>query len=316
MLKTEDFENEEIKGDIDDNVQDTTESNKVIENETTDPGIDVDEIIEKTVKKDKNSEEESEEEKVEKVSVQNAVIEKIKTFLTKISELQKEAAEEESEDESETDTEKPKYIPEYYDLPYRYNETIVRVLAQTPQKLFVYWDISDNDRKKYEDTFGEDFYNKTYPVLLLYNQDKQYVREIEVNDFANSWYIDIDDPRTKYIIQLGRKFRSNNPMVDYDKVNANNIILRNDYLPYAESNMMEAPNDHVLLESLPDFVSFRNVKTGQEMLVNVRELKTMFGHNYDIKAFYDEHYKDELIDGRFDMSNPSSKGGLSSSTFK
>ena len=316
MLKTEDFENEEITGDIDDNVQDTTESNKVIENETTDPGIDVDEIIEKTVKKDKNSEEESEEEKVEKVSVQNAVIEKIKTFLTKISELQKEAAEEESEDESETDTEKPKYIPEYYDLPYRYNETIVRVLAQTPQKLFVYWDISDNDRKKYEDTFGEDFYNKTYPVLLLYNQDKQYVREIEVNDFANSWYIDIDDPKTKYIIQLGRKFRSNNPMVDYDKVNANNIILRNDYLPYAESNMMEAPNDHVLLESLPDFVSFRNVKTGQEMLVNVRELKTMFGHNYDIKAFYDEHYKDELIDGRFDMSNPSSKGGLSSSTFK
>ena len=74
----------------------------------------------------------------------------------------------------------------------------------------MYWDISDNDRKKYEDTFGADFYNKTYPVLLLYNQDKQYVREIEVNDFANSWYIDIDDPKTKYIIQLGRKFRSNN----------------------------------------------------------------------------------------------------------
>ena len=231
--------------------------------------------------------------------------------------MQKEASEDEEEDtKGEPTEEKPKYMLEYYDLPYRYNETIVRVLAQTPQKLFVYWDISDNDRKKYEDTFGEDFYSRTYPVLLLYNQDKQYVREIEVNDFANSWYIDIDDPKTKYIIQLGRKFRSSNPMVDYGKVNANNIILRNDYLPYAESNMMEAPNDHVLLESLPDFVSFRNVKTGQEMLVNIRELKTMFGHNYDIKAFYDEHYKDELIDGRFDMSNPSSKGGLNSSTFK
>jgi len=315
MLKTEDFENEEIINDVDENVQDTAEKEKVIKDETADSKIDVEEIIKKAT--NKKDEEESEEEKIEKVSVQNVVIEKIKTFLTKISELQKEAAEdEETEVENETDGEKPKYILEYYDLPYRYNETIVRVLAQTPQKLFVYWDISDNDRKKYEDTFGEDFYNKTYPVLLLYNQDKQYVREIEVNDFANSWYIDIDDPKTKYIIQLGRKFRSNNPVVDYNKVNANNIILRNDYLPYAESNMMEAPNDHVLLESLPDFVSFRNVKTGQEMLVNVRELKTMFGHNYDIKAFYDEHYKDELVDGRFDMANPSSKGGLSSSSFK
>ena len=38
---------------------------------------------------------------------------------------------------------------EYYDLPYRYNQTIVKILAQTPKTLFVYWDISDDDRKNY-----------------------------------------------------------------------------------------------------------------------------------------------------------------------
>ena len=43
-------------------------------------------------------------------------------------------------------TKKKVEIVEYYDLPYRYNQTVVKVLAQTPNTLFVYWDISDDDR--------------------------------------------------------------------------------------------------------------------------------------------------------------------------
>ncbi len=255
------------------------------------------------------------------VSVQESVIEKIKVFLSKIAEMQKEASEDISPSDSKKSDEtkkeeKPKFILEYYDLPYRYNETIVKVLAQTPQKLFVYWDISDNDRKKYEDTFGQNFYNNTYPVLLLYNEDKQYVREIAVNDFANSWYIDISDPKTKYIIQLGRKFKDGYLDIDYDKVRRNNIILRNDYLPYAESNMMEAPNDHVLIEELPDFIRFRNVKTNEEYLIDVKGMRQLFGKNYDVSAFYKDQFDGEFENGKFDMKNPSSRGGLNSSTFK
>ncbi len=333
MLKTEDmetFEDDELEVS---GGQDFVEDEKVpqapneekVEAQNSELNEDIKVVDEESKKEEiETIIEEKTEEEEKKASMQNAVIEKIKTFLSKIAEMQREASDEEELNGSSDSADKsgrPAFIPEYYDLPYRYNETVVRVLAQTPQKLFVYWDIADNDRKRYEETFGNDFYNNTYPVLLLYNQDKQYVREIEVNDFANSWYINIDDPKTKYIIQLGRKFRSANPSVDYNSLNAHNIVLKNDYLPYAESNMMEAPNDHVLLESLPDYISFRNVKTGQEMMVNIRELRTLFGANYDVKAFYDDHYKDELDDGRFDMTNPSSgelKGlrGLNSSTFK
>ena len=208
----------------------------------------------------------------------------------------------------------PKYMLEYYDLPYRYNETIVKVLAQTPKKLFVYWDISDSDRQKYIDTFGNDFFSKTYPVLLLYNEDKQYVREIPINDYANSWYINIDDPKTKYIIQLGRKFIEEPTIINQKVFNEQNIILQSDYLPFAFSNMMEAPNDHILLETLPDFILFRNVKTNEESLKDLRDLRNIFGKNYDVEEFYRNHYKDELTDGRFDMANPSSK--LTSSAFK
>ena len=262
------------------------------------------------------------------------VIEKIKNFIAKIVAMQEEAKKETlDKDESNEKVEKvdkaskeknknqkskevksPEYLLEYYDLPYRYNETIVKILAQTPKKLFVYWDISDKDRRRYLNAFGEDFFEKTYPVLLLYNEDKNYVKEIAINDFANSWYIDIDDAKTKYTVQLGRKFKEKPQIINIAKIEEEQIVLKTDYLPFADSNKMEAPNDHVLLEKLPRFVTFRNVKTNQEIVKDMGEFKTVFGKNYNVKEFYEEHYKEEITDGIFDMANPSSN--LSSSSFK
>lgn len=252
------------------------------------------------------------------------VIEKIKDFISKVVAMQDEAKKEItdkkpkdkniSQKQNKPKKEKTEYIIEYYDLPYRYNETIVKILAQTPKKIFVYWDISDNDRNKYIETFGENFFETTYPVLLLYNEDKQYVKEVVINDFANSWYIDIDNTKTKYNIQLGRKFKNQLENYDTEKLNKNNIILKTDYLPFANSNILEVPNDHVLLEQLPEFIVFRNVKTNSEFTKNIRDLKDIFGNNYDIREFYESQYSDELEEGMFDMSNPSSN--VMSSTFK
>ena len=53
-------------------------------------------------------------------------------------------------------------VVEYYDLPYRYNQTIVKVLAQTPNNLFVYWDIADSDRENFKKQYGYDFFDKTF----------------------------------------------------------------------------------------------------------------------------------------------------------
>ena len=71
------------------------------------------------------------------------------------------------------------HVLEYYDLPYRYNETVVKILAQTPKILFVYWDISDSDREKYVEKYGEYFFNDTYPVLIVHNKTLNYYWKIE-----------------------------------------------------------------------------------------------------------------------------------------
>ena len=58
-----------------------------------------------------------------------------------------------SNDNNSIIPQKPSPMLEYYDLPYRYNQTIVRILAQTPTTLFVYWDISDDDRMILQNLF-------------------------------------------------------------------------------------------------------------------------------------------------------------------
>ena len=255
---------------------------------------------------------------------ESAVIAKIKSFLKKIVEMQEEAKQEQlAENEKETrkiekkldkEIEKAKKLPyniEYYDLPYRYNETVVKILAQTPKRLFVYWDISDDDRAKYTNTFGDNFFNETYPVLLVHNDDKNYTFEVPINDFANSWYLDIADSKSKYTIQLGRKFKEQSRIgqIDYGKVNDANIMLQNDYLPITTSNSLEAPNDHILFENIKPYIIYRNVKNYNEFRVDINNLAfaQRMGKIYNIYDVYKTIYKKEMDDeSLLDLLNPSS----------
>ena len=100
-------------------------------------------------------------------------------------------------------------VVEYYDLPYRYNQTIVKILAQTPNVLFVYWDISDNDRNNFVAQYGENFFNNTVPVLLVINKTMNYSYEVQINDFANSWYLHVNDANCEYQVELGRRNKEN-----------------------------------------------------------------------------------------------------------
>ena len=192
-------------------------------------------------------------------------------------------------------------IVEYYDLPYRYNQTIVKLLAQTPTNLFVYWDISDNDRKAYEERYGENFFETTRPVLIVHNDTKGYSFEVEINDFANSWYLHVSDSKCDYRIELGRR-----PIYKTER-------LTDDYIYVSTSNEIESPNDRILFDSVGDRVFFRDVKTGietEKSIYNISLLKNM-GKIYNIYDLYKAIYNNENIEEIYDLYNPSS----SSSSF-
>ena len=188
-------------------------------------------------------------------------------------------------------------IVEYYDLPYRYNQTVVKILAQTPNTLFVYWDISDDDRKKYIEEFGKDFFESTIPVLIVHNRTMNYSFEIEINDFANSWYFNVNDAKCDYEIELGRRPK---PLVA-------NISLPNNYMHIASSNIIEAPNNHILFEKNQKILFFRNVKNNYSFTKNISQFEFMnyIGRIYNIYDVYKTMYKeDELVD--LEKKNPTS----------
>lgn len=275
----------------------------------------------KKTKKTQDAAKKKKDKKVENKSVQNSVIENIKSFISKIIEMQEKVRNDEEDEKKQKKAEEnepkqeielsnpPKYLLEYYDLPYRYNETVVKVLAQTPKRLFVYWDVADRDRITYISAFGENFFNDTYPVLLIHNEDKNYTSEVQINDFANSWYINISDPRDRYTIQLGRKFKAHiKPQIN-PEIEETNINLSNDYLFIAMSNKLEVPNDRILFDEFKPYVKYRNVKTKQEEVKNVE----VPGFKNDLKVLYKELYNEEIIlEERYDMLNPSSMGTSSS----
>ena len=198
-------------------------------------------------------------------------------------------------------TEKKVLPIEYYDLPQKYNKTVVKVLAQTPKTLFVYWEISDDDIEKFKKDYGENFFETTRPVLIIHNDTLNYSFEVEINDFANSWYLHVNDSKSDYRIELGRR-----PF----QVNEN---IKTDYIYVSSSNEIESPNDHILFNNSQKMVYYKNVKTNVETakpFTSLSFIKNM-GKIYEIYDLYQELYKNE--ENIEDLTNPSSH---TSSQFK
>ena len=212
-------------------------------------------------------------------------------------------------------------VVEYYDLPYRYNETIVKILYQTPDTLFVYWDIADSDRENYIKKYGENFFNITRPVLIIHNDTMNYSFEIPINDFANSWYLHVNDSKCDYRVELGRR-------PNYYNEEATKEIqekIHTDYIHVSSSNEIESPNDHVLFNTNENnTIKVRNVKNHNEKSISLYEIikhlpamKRVQNIPYIseelLKDMYSGIYQNEDI-SLFDRitNNPSSGGNPSS----
>lgn len=184
-------------------------------------------------------------------------------------------------------------VTEYYDLPYRYNKTDVKVLAQNPNTLFVYWDIADSDREYFEQNYGKLFFFNTRPVLVVHNLTENYTFEIDIDDFANNWYIHVDDAKCKYVVELGRRPKYE----EHQDVPVN-------YLNVAFSNAVEIPNDHIIFFKDNDRIYFKNIKTN-------KVTEKIFNNKLDsnkVKHIYKDY---NLSDDRFDFRNPFSQNPTS-----
>lgn len=227
----------------------------------------------------------------------------------------------------------PVSIIEHYELPYRYNETIVKILYQTHNTLFVYWDISDKDRKKYLEQYGENFFEVTHPILIVHNDTYNYSFEIPINDFANSWYLRVNDSKCNYRVELGRKPN----YIPQPQIKVSNVdesptdekietpkTIDTNYIYISTSNLIELPNDHVLFKTNENnTIKFRNVKTKQEQNIPlydiIKNLPVAEGSEIPLvskeilEGLYSAIYKNEDTSFFENINNPSSGNPSSSS---
>ena len=163
-------------------------------------------------------------------------------------------------------SEKEIEFTEFYDLPLRYNNTIVRLISQTPTKLFVYWDILDKDRENLEKKYSKNLWNETVPVLLVKNNTDGSTFEVLVNDFANSWYIDIPDNEATYEVIIGRKYKEKN----------------DEYIYITSSNEYTSSNEHITLNN-DENILFENIKTNIKYYIkNTDKIKENASKIYNI----------------------------------
>ena len=165
----------------------------------------------------------------------------------------------------------------------------MKLLAQTPNTLFVYWEVSDSDIENFKKSYGNDFFTKTKPILIVHNITLNKSYEVEINDFANCWYLNTENSDCKFDIELGRKFME--PPTESD-----DNSIETDYFYIATSNDIQSPNDHILFEKLKEFVIFRNVSNDNIIKKNIKSFKFL----RDIYKFYKDMYDDEIL------NNPSS----------
>ena len=167
-------------------------------------------------------------------------------------------------------------------------------MAQTPNILFVYWDISDNDREKFENKYGKNFFYITKPVLVVHNLTDNYTYEISINDFANNWYIHVNDSKCKYVIELGRR--------PVEKTEA----ITSDYMNIAYSNIIENCMYFKEYEN-NDVLYFKNIENGD---VSTKIFKKEL-YAESLKDFYKNSYNLSELDDKFDFKNPSSQNPTS-----
>ncbi|HUI92984.1 MAG TPA: DUF4912 domain-containing protein [Chitinivibrionales bacterium] len=104
--------------------------------------------------------------------------------------------------------------PKYFfhsDVPDEYNDTYMRALPRDPEWIFVYWEISEAARGELKKKMGEEAYHSSKKLLRLsdvtgrtYDGSNAHgYTDVEINDYANNWYIRVPAPGRTYLVECG-----------------------------------------------------------------------------------------------------------------
>jgi hypothetical protein len=99
------------------------------------------------------------------------------------------------------------------DLPHRYGQDRLVLMARDPYWLYAYWEISAARQEDFKEQYGPEAWHASRPVLRLYDvtgvpefnggNALSYV-DIPVNEESDSWHIEVGEPDRAFCVDLGR----------------------------------------------------------------------------------------------------------------
>ncbi len=99
--------------------------------------------------------------------------------------------------------------PAPFDFPSSYDEDKLVLLVRDPWWIFAYWEVRPNREREILDELRRQRLQKDKTVLRIYDIAGTSVSrpnsffDIELNFFANNWYVDVGKPDTDWVAELG-----------------------------------------------------------------------------------------------------------------
>ncbi len=154
---------------------------------------------------------------------------------------------------------------EYYELPQKYNRTVIRLLVQSPTRMFVYWEVSDDTIREFNNRYHN--YSDCIAVLKITNLTHHYSYQVPVSPFANNYYLEVEDSGCEYQVELGR-------------------MAQNKFVNLYTSNVAIVPSSHPIYQSaISDEIIFANYLC----ISNIKKIK-LYGLKEQYKYFNNQSH--------------------------
>jgi hypothetical protein len=136
----------------------------------------------------------------------------------------------------------PKFICH---LPSGYDDNKIVLLARDPHWLYAYWEISEAKKNSFKNEFGEGLWDRSVPVIKIINVSKNTSTTIRVNDFSDSWFINVDDSNALYVAELGR------------------VVANQFFINLACSNYISTPSNSISSNTGAYFIDYKDLRNGR-----------------------------------------------------
>ena len=100
--------------------------------------------------------------------------------------------------------------PGRFDIPNNYGDNKVVLMARDPRTIYAYWEINEDEENRLKGKIRENGLQISKSILRVYDvthnnpdTDPKIAFDFELTDWADSWYMQIDHPKKKWMAEVG-----------------------------------------------------------------------------------------------------------------